>query len=239
MNQFVQDKSSGDLGSGFGNIRGKGLRLEFKWVNIKLTSSDPTKNGKVERRLVLVQYPLQDGSTGAANYITPEIAREQFPVEWDYFTKNGDMPINGTALGELPGISMSQVGILLVSGLRSVEDLVSLSDERASAIGIEAREAKKVAVAWMHKAKENAELIDYAARESASQAALEAERQKSAKAESMLQAMQARIDAMERMMSNGAQSNTSMQARPEGYDSGADLPDIEMTSTGEFDPLVD
>jgi len=234
MQQFphITDQSQTNLGRDFSGVAGKGVYISFQWDNITLSSSDPEKNGKRQRRLRLTKQPIGDPNTAATSYITEAEAKELFPAEWDYFTKHGDMPVSGTALSELPGISVSQIQILQLSGLRSIEDLVSVPMEVINQIGHEGRYVRSVAEEWIAKSEENQELQDVAAMRTSFESALASEKAGRERAEAEMQAMKAQLDALQKMVGGGGQM-TSVQP---GMNSpmGDDAQRVSST-----DPLVD
>lgn len=229
--QFVTDASQNDLGQHFGGVQGKGIYITFHWVKVKLQSVDPAKNGKFERRLRIIKQPVGDPNSASASYIKPEAAQKQYPLEWDYFTKHGDMPLTGTALSELPGISMSQIQMMQLAGLRSIEDILSVRDEVINSIGYEGRVVLNVAREWQARKDENAEAIDYAETKAAQDAALQAANSRADAADAQNRELLARIEAMEKLMSGSGAAQMAIghqQEQPMGMgrrDEGADIDD--------------
>lgn len=202
----ISEQSHANLGKEFSGVQGKGIYITFQWDNITLSSSDPEKNGKRERRLRLVKQPIGDPNTAAASYITQEEAKASFPAEWDYFTKHGDMPTSGTALSELPGISVSQIQILQISGLRSIEDLVSVPIEFINQIGHEGRYVRSVAEEWVAKSEEHKDLQEVAELKTSFAAANAAVEARAKRAEDELRDAHARLAALERLVGGSGQA---------------------------------
>lgn len=231
-NQVVTGKTHADLGAGFASVQGKGIYISFQWDMVRLDTVDPEKNGKRVRRLRLIKQPIGDPNTASSSYITPEAAQELYPAEWEYFTKHGDMPVSGTALSELPGISVSQIQVMQLSGLRSIEDVLSVGEEVISRIGHEGRFVRSVAEEWDKRRKDGAEVTNYAEAKAAQDAAIAAEKSRADRAEAANAQLTARLEALEQMMNAGGgaapQPVTPTLARDEG-------PDIDSTPN----PLAD
>lgn len=247
MNQHVQSRTASNLGQEFSAVQGRGIHVSFQWDMVKLTSTNPEKKGQRQRRLRLIKQPVGDSATTAAGYISPELAAQKYPVEWDHFTKHGEMPLVGTALSELPNISVSQIQLMQLSGLRSIEDVLSVAPEVINGIGFEARYVRSVAEEWKKRADGSRELTDYAERKASTDAALAAAQARAARAEEAMRSMQAQIDAMSKMLGSGAANLVPTSPNGDGigrYDEG---PDIESTynplaeGTGDMgdDPLDD
>jgi hypothetical protein len=194
---------------------------------VRLETADPERNGKRERRLRLIKQPIGDPSTAAASYITPEKAQELYPAEWDYFNKHGDMPMTGTALSELPGISVSQIQIMQLSGLRSIEDVLAVGEEVIGRIGHDGRFVRSVAEEWQKRRDENSDMMNYAEAKASSDAALNAERQARQALEDTNAQLSARLEALEKMMAGGATGGNAMMNMdpPTRHDEGADIDD--------------
>lgn len=248
-NQIVTGKTHKDLGSAFSSVQGRGIYVSFQWHMIRLETVDPEKNGKRVRRLRLIKQPIGDPNTASSDYITKEKAAELYPAEWEYFTKNGDMPTTGTALSELPGISNSQIQIMQLSGLRSIEDVMSVGDEVIDRIGHEGRFVRSVAEEWDKRRVEGAEVTDYAEVKAASDAAMVAQKARADRAEASNIQLTARLEALEAMMQSTAPTGSTHQmptlpstiARDEGADidnTPNPLADGDGTM-GDDDPLKD
>jgi len=245
--QIVTQQTHKDLGAAFSHVQGKGIYISFQWDMVRLDTADMEKNGKIERRLKIMRQPVGDPNTASASYISKESAAEHYPAEWEYFTKHGDMPLSGTALSELPGISMSQIQILQINGLRSIEDLLGVGEDVINRIGIEGLYVRKVAEEWQAKAAEGAPIMDYAEKSAAFEASLAAEKRRGDTAQAQVDQLLARIQAMESMLP-GAQNLSptppqvmmGMPARNEGPDID-DTPNPLADGSGDIDsdPLAD
>lgn len=235
--QFVSSRGHADLGQGFNQVQGRGVYISFQWDEIRLSTIDIEKNGKRMRRLRLMKQPIGDPNTSASSYITEKQAAEMYPAEWEYFNKHGDMPETGTAISELPGISNSHVQIMQLSGLRSIEDILSVSEEVINSIGYEGRFVHNVALEWDKRRKDASDITDYAEVATSIRAAEAAQRNRADHLQAENQQLTVRLEALERMMNsgNGGGNNMgSMQptlptvSRDEG-------PDIDSTPN----PLAD
>lgn len=130
---------------------GEGLLVNFFYAKVKTRNRDAEFNGKIQTRLCVSKQPRGDRSTVAVRYITEEQASREFPQQFAMFKDMGEVMTSGTPLDELPGISISQIGLLVVSGIRSVEDLAGVSDDVVAQIGREASVAQKTAKAWLKR----------------------------------------------------------------------------------------
>lgn len=238
---IVSDQTVRDLGQSFGNVAGKGIYITFRWVEIRLETTNEEKNGQRVRRLQIHKQPIGDPSTAATSYIKPEVAAQLYPAEWEYFHKHGDMPATGTPLTELPGISVSQIQIMNLAGLRSVEDVINTPMELIDRIGIEGQNVRTVADNWMKKAEDDAELIDYAEQITQMQNANAVERRRAESAEAKMAQMQAQLDAMQKLLPTATQGSVMDPVAPHVDDTPSidDAPNALDDGDGDFDPLSD
>jgi len=237
-----------DLGSAFSSVSGKGVYISFQWDMVTLKTVDPERNGKRERRLRLMRQPIGDPSTSSSSYITEAQAAEIYPAEWEYFSKYSDMPTSGTQLSELPGISASQIQIMNLNGLRSIEDILAVQPEIIDRIGFEGRYVHSLAAEWQKKTEDSADMIDFAKQSAQTAAALAAAEERAARSEAQTAELLQRIAAMESVM--GGNKGEGMIAKngdlnpisPPNYDSGVPIDEIPNpldTGTGmeADDPL--
>lgn len=168
-----------------GPVMGKGgLRVRFFYARMRCESPDPEVAGTFQDRLCVEKMPIGDALTAAVRFISEEQAAREFPREWAHFQQYEAVPTDGTALDELPGMTQRQISLMAVHGIRSVEDLVAVDDNTIDRIGLEARQARKLAARWLKSKSANADRIEQSRRE----AAMEAERK----------ALMDRLAAMER-----------------------------------------
>jgi len=155
--------SDRDLSTHLGSVHGKGgLYVKFFYARVKLQTVDPEMNGKLETRLCVAKQPIGDKYTIAHSEISEEQARAEFPHEFAMFKEYEDVPTSGTPLHELPGISQSQIALLTLNGLRSVEDMVHISEDQATQLGMEVSHARALAVKWLDRRDGGKEVIDLA-----------------------------------------------------------------------------
>jgi hypothetical protein len=207
----ITPKTHSDLGSSFGSVSGRGIYISFQWDMITLNTSDPERAGKRERRLRLMKQPVGDPSSCSSSYITEQQAKEKFPAEWEYFSKYSEMPTTGTPLSELPGVSQSQIQIMNLSGLRSIEDVLGVSEEVINRVGHEGRFVLNVAKEWKKRATEHGDMIDFAEQTAAFDQRLKAETQARMNAEAQNNELMARLKALEGLLSQNGNIPTPVQ----------------------------
>jgi hypothetical protein len=140
--------------------------VQFAYIRVRQS------DGTWSTRLTVTKQPRGDNRTQAVRFISEAAAAQQFPVEFAHFRDTGEMPTQGTPLSDLPGISMAQIGLLYVHGVRSVEDLCALSQDQVNIIGRDAIHAHKVALRWHERAAGADDVTEAAKREAALEAAL-------------------------------------------------------------------
>ncbi|MCA0204297.1 MAG: hypothetical protein LCH92_08145 [Proteobacteria bacterium] len=228
MNAYVSDATAKDLSShlGFVASRGEGgVSAHFFYQRV------PQSRGKSAFRtqLCVAMTPIGDRYTISTKYIDEKEARERFPAQYDAFTRSADLPSTGTPLTELPGITMSQVGQLLISGIRSVEDLCSLSADQAQNIGREIAVAHKLATGWAGRRDAASDKISEAEREARRDQEARELRATIARLEAQNAALAAKNDALSSM---GGRAAPAAPAAAEAE--GEDLPDPStMPGIGE------
>lgn len=119
---------------------------------------------KFETRLAVAKKPRGDMLTLAVHNITEEDAQRMFPNEWQQFKTYMDTPTHGTPLHELPGATQSMIAILVLGGIRSIEDLVNVSPDICQQMGLDALEAQKLAKIWIQRKRGSADDISMAER---------------------------------------------------------------------------
>lgn len=212
------------------------ISISFGYEMVQIDNpGDADKNGRSEKRLVVYKAPKGDRLTAAKRYITEEEAMRRYPAEFAAFTEYGDVPDFGTPLAELPGVSQSQIALLSLYGIRTVEDLAELPEESISGTGLQGRAARKIAQAWLAKKEENAGDTAMAER----LAALEMERESRDEAMQKMadqnRALAAQLEAMQKMMGGGHGQQAAPAMAQGGMDaSGA----IMVDSQEEFDEVT-
>lgn len=204
--------TSRDLSSHLGPVAGTGgLNVQFFWIKVRSESANPERNGKYVNRLCVAKMPKGDRLTIATRFITEEQAMRDFPREFAMFKENQDVPTQGTPLHELPGITQSQIGILLLYNLRCVEDVAACADEHINAMGYDAREAKKLAARWVAKRDSNADVIDSAKLEAARDAEMTRLRKSQTELERRNIELEAQLKAFMSMQGGSGQSGGPAQ----------------------------
>lgn len=236
-NGLVSDYSANDLSGQLGLVTSNGnMSVEFFYAYIRIDAMAAADGiGTFKTRLCVRKRPHGDRHTEAVRFITEDQAMRQFPREFAFFKQNRDVPTDGTPLSELPGITQSQISLLVLHNIRCIEDLVGLSKDQVDQIGMDARTAHMVAVKWMEAKTSNAEVIRDAAKDAATNAELERLRASEAKNAATIAAMQAQLDLLTRMgvqpHANGAPppisgTGDAMQVDADGM--GEDAPPGDM-----------
>ena len=160
---FARDLTDNDFSTVMNSVTAKGgIYVNFFYVKVRQKSRNAATNGQFDTRLCISKQPKGDRSTVAVRFITEEAAAREWPREFALFKQYEEVPTMGTPLSELPGISMSQIGILTINGLRSIEDLCEVSEDQIGQLGLDAVRARKTAVAWMERRQGSAEMISAA-----------------------------------------------------------------------------
>lgn len=217
-----------DLSSHLGPVAGTGgLNVQFFYVRTRVESANPERNGMYRTRLCVAKMPKGDRLTIAVRFITEEQAMQQFPREFSMFKQYQDVPTQGTPLHELPGITQSQIGVLVIHNLRCIEDVAACDDALINQMGYDARQAKKLAVRWIENIKGNADLIDTAKTDAARDAELERMRKSQAELERRNIELEAKLQAFMSLQGQApaAASTGAMQMvdRPDGLPDARDV----------------
>jgi len=163
QHQFARDLTHNDLQTVMPHVKASGdMLISFEHVKVEVKNADPAKNGTVETRLAIRRQPKGDRLTVSRRYITERKAKELYPVHYQAYVDTGEVPTVGTPLEDLPGISRSQINLLVINGVRSIEDVLSVGPDRLGGLGYSATKAYQVAKRWDDQRKENAELITMA-----------------------------------------------------------------------------
>lgn len=168
-NALVMDQSEGDFSAQMAGVAGNGhLTIEFFYRQVRIEDPlDPHANGTFRTVLCVKKRPHGDKHTESVRMISERAAAQLYPREFAYFKQYQDVPTDGTPLAEVPGMSQSQIAILVLHGIRCVEDLAGLTADQVSQIGMDARMAYNVATKWLQAKQGNDALIAEAAREAA------------------------------------------------------------------------
>lgn len=244
-----RDLTHMDLSTHLAGVTSQGtVNVQFFYSRIRTQSKNAYTSGRTETRLCVAKQPRGDRHTIAHRYITEAQAQRDHPQEFAYFKNYQDVPTTGTQLYEIPGISQSQIALLVLNGIRSVEDLLSVPVEALSAqVGMDAVSAYKVASAWQDRRKSAAPTIAIAEVEARFEAQLKAMADQMAAMQATNQSLMMQIEARAALTQPQAQSAPAMEVGSRDGFTG-DLPDMEVstaemiTGNGDLalgDPLAD
>jgi hypothetical protein len=218
--RFTRDLTDANLSSHMAPVTASGgLLVNFFYVRTKTRNRDATHNGVSQTRLCVAKQPRGDRATVAIRYISEKQAAAQFPAEYAAFKETGEVMTTGTPLHELPGISISDIGILAIHGLRSVEDLLSLSDDEVGQMGRDATRAYKVAQTWHNRLNENRETVDLAELKTNADIERKTLQETIAKQEAAMKTMQMQIDAMMKANQDRITAQSAMPGNSNHVDS--------------------
>lgn len=199
---LARDVTDMDLSSHLGPVASRGaggLNVQFFYGQVRTKSRNASTTGRIETRLFVAKQPKGDRFTVAIRAITEDEAQRQFPREFAAFKQYEDVPTNGTPLSELPGISQSQIGMLVINGLRSIEDLAEISSDAVGQLGLEVISAHRLAKRWVDRRNEQGDVIKSAEIEAKAQMERDALARRLAAMEAHNQQLQAQIAAMQTM----------------------------------------
>lgn len=206
--RFSRDMTDADLSTHLQSVTARGgIHVNFKYVKVRGKSRDAALNGTIQTRLIIEKQPKGDRSTVATRFISEDRAQREFPREYAMFKQYEEVPTSGTPLEELPGISRSQIGLLVLNGLRSIEDLLEISEDQVGQLGLDAIKAQKTAKAWADRregASEEINAADIQARFEMQVKSMNAQMEKMAEANRMLESQVTALSARQGQGNNGA-----------------------------------
>lgn len=218
--------------SGLGAVaEGSGIRVAFYYKN------SVNRLGEARTDLVLVKQPLSDPNTEVHVTITPAVAKAMYPDQFHAFQNYDEGTDIGTPLSELPGLSQSQIARLITSGIRSVEDLLEVSDDALMQIDREAMRAKKIAENWRTLQDAGEQAVQAATLETAMLKQAEAWEREKAQMMDLIGELKATVGALR--MSSGQRVSTSADApiMVDGEGAGLTIDDDDGFMGGG--PIVD
>lgn len=233
-NQFVSDQSGADLSGMLGHVSSSGqLSIEFFYDRVRVEDPmNPSDHGQFKTVLCVKRRPHGDRLTESTRMITERLAQQLYPREFAFFKQNQDVPTDGTPLSELPGISQSQISILVIHNIRCVEDLVGLSHDQISQIGMDARQAYSVAKKWVEARTANGNLIHDAEKDAAVTAEIDRLRAAEVSASAMIQQLSAQVEILSKLAGNSViEPRTQDGAAKAVMVDADDLPDASEAST--------
>lgn len=237
QNPLAPNLTDRDLSSHLGPVASKGgLNVGFFYARVQLKSRRAAYNGQFQTRLFVAIQPKGDRYTISKQPITERDAQTRFPAEYAAFKNYQDMPSRGTPLMELPGVSQSQIALLSVNGIGSIEDLLSLPQDIVSQVGMEATTAYKIARAWAERKEDSGADVGMAREVAALEIENKTLRDGISQMEAQMKAMQAQIDAMAKMGAGMASVAPSQSPAPR-QDAPAQpfvMPDTDFGGGGEM-----
>lgn len=237
QNPLAPNLSDRDFSGHMAAVSSKGgLNVGFFYARVQLKTRRAQFNGQFETRLFVAMQPKGDRFTIAKEPITERDASTRFPAEFAAFRNYQDTPSRGTPLMELPGISQSQIALLAVNGIRSIEDLVGLSPDVVAQVGMEASTAFKIAQRWVSKKTDAGDDVEMAGQVAALEIENRTQKDTIRDMEAQMKALQAQVDAMARIGATGiaASSGPAAHIAP-GTDEPFAMPD---TSFGDGGPMA-
>lgn len=200
QNPLAPNLSDRNFSDHMGPVTSKGgLNVGFFYARVQLKTRRARYNGQFETRLFVAMQPKGDRFTISKEPISERDAQVRFPAEFAAFKSYQDTPSRGTPLMELPGVSQSQIMLLAVNGIRSIEDLLGLSPDIVAQVGMEASTAFKIAQRWAAKKADAGDDVEMAGQVAALEIENRTYRESMQGMEAQMKAMQAQIDAMTRI----------------------------------------
>lgn len=204
-----------------------GLTITFFYDRIRATDPlNPAKPGDWRVVLCVRKRIHGDRLTEAVDIISEDVAHAMYPREFAWFKQNEDVPTNGTPLYELPGVSQSQVALLVIHGIRCVEDLVGMTDDQIGQMSSpDARAVYAVAKRWWATKQNSADLLADAAKAAADKAELDKLRAEQATAARQITDLMAQVDVLRGLAAG--QGVAVAAAAPDAGQNGARMVDRE------------
>lgn len=225
--RFSRDLTSMDLSDDLGPVQSKGgYYVQFFYVRVRIETADATLNGTFQTRLCIAKAPIGDRLTVSTREIDELTASREHPREFAAFKQYEDVPTNGTPLHELPGVSQSQIAILVLNNLRSIEDVANLQPEQITGMGMDALQAHKLAKRWLDAKVGAVDLIGAAERDAQTSAEMADLKRRAEASEKQNAMLQAQVQALMQMSGNA--NAATMAGQPVAVE-GEKLPDIVET----------
>lgn len=86
----------------------------------------------------------------------PSAWSDRFHAEFEAFKKGGEMPENGTPIRTWPALKVEQVKRVLAFNIRTVEELADLPDSAVMTLGLDGRNMRDLAKAYIADGKGSA-----------------------------------------------------------------------------------
>lgn len=151
------DFNHNDFDNGQQNKLDEQLLVKF-FVKQVENKAESLKEGRpIFRDVEYIDIKVPGNRTGGASRPAQFRDKQRFPRHYEAFKSRQEMPTEGTPLAEWPLMSRSQVEELAFYNVKTVEQLVAMTDTNAGQfMGIRALQAK--AKTWLDKTDETARI---------------------------------------------------------------------------------
>ncbi|CAB4141054.1 hypothetical protein UFOVP413_22 [uncultured Caudovirales phage] len=135
-----------------------GMHVRF-YLRAEKNQADSNEQGRAmfrEIEYVEIKVP-GDKLTCVDREVTDDDKEKYF---WEYlaFKSGQDAPVQGTPIEQWPILSVAEIEELKYYGVRTVEDLVNMSDTNLNKIGMGSLSLRERAKAWLDSANEGADM---------------------------------------------------------------------------------
>lgn len=127
----------------------------FRDVNMAFITR-PGQRDTVEKE---AEVWLAELATRAKDGFIPAQWPPHFQALYEAWKKGEEAPVNGTPITGWALLSPAEQKTILAVGIRSIEDLSTLSDEAVRAVGMGASVWKQKAIDWLRAAKDTGPLV--------------------------------------------------------------------------------
>jgi hypothetical protein len=206
-----------------------GVKVSFFYDRVECESANPAVNGTVQERLFVAKQPLGDRRTISITDITPEKAKRLYPMQYEAFVSYAEVTTAGTPLADLPGMTQSQIGLLVMNGITCIEDLSAIGEDTAGQLGREVAKGYQLAKSWVDKATVKGSSVAIAEERAVMIAERKAMTERLARQGKVMAEMQAKLDALQSMGVNSPQGQAAMSAAPAAAEVDAVQVDEEPT----------
>ncbi|MEM8791027.1 MAG: hypothetical protein AAGE80_05385 [Pseudomonadota bacterium] len=159
----VSDQTARQYADMQGAVRGDGIAISFFYSMVTINNPmNMEVHGTQEVRLCVAKAIIGDGSSLSVKRISPEEAEMRYPEHYKAFTESGEVLVDGTPISELPGMTMSEMAMMAVYNVRSIEEASNLTDQQLQSIGHMGRRVKQLAIQWLTNLEENDKKVQVA-----------------------------------------------------------------------------
>jgi hypothetical protein len=133
------------------------LLVKFFVKEVRDNAKSLTEGRNIFKEVEYVDIKIPGNRTGGACHPAQFRDKQRFPRHYEAFVQRREMPVEGTPLSEWPIMTRTMVEELAFHNVKTVEQLLSMSDTHASKfMGINDYKAK--AKAWLEKTDETARI---------------------------------------------------------------------------------